>query len=218
MGKIESKDWDRMTDLVLKGDNDAHTVSKSIKDKNKAMNRFVAGLKLSKTPLKYDEKGWSGPYSSNYRELGNLAIKLGATSEEIQSLYDSTEIPSSNLEKLSKLGGKKLSNRFVGSISKTVLDLGLDITYLPCNGNSITTLGREAMSRNGRKWTIGYKSEIDMNGNKVKLFFDVITDEGDGPSKYVLDNESSNMFSRMVHREFGKNEFISMLKMSLSSK
>lgn len=144
--------------------------------------------------------------------MGDKALQLGATPEEIQTLYDATEVPASYVEKMTKLGGKKLNNRFVGALSKAIIDAGLDITYLPHNGNAITMEGKDAMSRNGRKWTIGYKTEIDLGGSKVKLTFDAITDEGDGPTSYFVDRSSDAMFNRMSGDKLGKNEFISGIK------
>lgn len=206
---IASKDWDRMLDLVMKG-NDGETAAKLITDKNKAIARFVTGLKLSNSQLKIsDSKKY---YSGHFSALGDKALQLGATPEEIQTLYDATEVPASYVEKMTKLGGKKLNNRFVGALSKAIIDAGLDITYLPHNGNAITMEGKDAMSRNGRKWTIGYKTEIDLGGSKVKLTFDAITDEGDGPTSYFVDRSSDAMFNRMSGDKLGKNEFISGIK------
>lgn len=41
------------------------------------------------------------------------------------------------------------------------------------------------MARNGRKWTIGYKAEINLGNKTVQLDFDAITDEGGGPTSYI---------------------------------
>jgi hypothetical protein len=214
---VVGKDWDRMSDLVLKGDYNGTSVAKLIKDKNKAMARFVAGLKLSNSPLNHDNSKYN-PYGySNYSELGNLAIELGATPEEIQTLYDTTEVPSSTVDKLTKREGKKLNNRFVGVISKSVLDNGGDITYLPHNGNAITYQGKDAMSRSGIKWTIGYKAEVKLGGKNHNLIFDAITDEGNGPTYYVLADSSDEIFSPLKYKTFGKNEFIATLKDILKS-
>jgi len=217
---VTPKDWDRMLDLVMKGDYDASKVAKLIKDKNKAMARFVAGLKLDNSPLKYEESKWD-PYGwSNFKQLGNLAIELGATPTEIQNLYDSTEVPASYIEKMTRLAGKKLDNRFVGAVSKAVLDEGFDIKYLPHNGNAITNEGRYAMSKNGRKWTIGYKAEITKGKDVFNLFFDAITDEGDGPTAYHLDRSNSDsLFNDEIGwKTIGKNEFIAAIRKVLKFK
>lgn len=206
---VVSKDWDRMLDLVLShGDGDS--VSKVIKDKDKAIARFVAGLKLSNSPLRYSDtyKHYIGDFSS----LGDKALKLGATTEEIKEVFDKTEVPDKYLEKMKTLNGKKLSDRFIGSISKTILDMGLDINYLPHNGYAITLTGKDAMERNGRKWTIGYKSVISNGEEDFNLFIDAITDEGDGPTYYVVDPSSDKIFSNIYFQRYGKNVFISHIK------
>jgi hypothetical protein len=194
----------------MKGD-DGETASKLIKDKTKAISRFVCGLKLSNSQLKIssDNRYYVGSFSA----LGDKALGLGATPEEIQAVYDATEVPASYIEKMAKLGGKKLRDRFVGAMSKAVLDSGLDIIYLPHNGNAITHEGKDAMSRNGRKWTIGYKAEIDLGDKKVNFTFDAITDEGDGPTYFVVDRSSDPMFHSLLRGgKIGKNEFISGIK------
>jgi len=213
---VDGKDWDRMLDLVVKGDTDGEKIAKLIKDKNKAIARFVAGLKLNNSPLEYRESKYS-PYGySAFAKLGELAIELGATPEEIQALYDVTEVPLKYTEKIAKLGGKKLDNRFVGVVSKAILDAGFDITYLPHNGNAITYDGKDAMGRNGRKWTIGYKSELTKGTNKYVFVFDAITDEGDGPTFYIADQSSDNVFSDLKYKVLGRNEFIAKLKATLN--
>lgn len=215
VASVDSKDWDRMIDLVAKGDTDGEKIAKLIKDKNKAMARFIAGLKLNNSPLEYKDSKYS-PYGySAFAKLGELAIELGATPEEIQALFDITEVPAKYTEKLTKLGGKKLDNRFVGVISKAILDAGFDITYLPHNGNAITYDGKDAMGRNGRKWTIGYKSELSKGTNKYVFVFDAITDEGDGPTYYIADQSSDQIFTDLKYKVLGKNEFIAKLKVAL---
>jgi len=216
--KIVGKDLDRMLDLVMQG-GDGATVAKLIKDKGKAIARFVAGLKLDNSPLVYDPTSRHSPYwRSSFSELGNKAIELGATPEEIQELYDRTTVPEGYFDKMAALGGKKLDNRFVGSISKAVIDAGCDINYLPHNGRALTLDGRYAMERNGRKWTIGYKTSIDLGDRQLPFEFDVITDEGDGPSLYVLDgNASDPVFRPLSYRATGRNEFVAKLKDILKS-
>ena len=214
---ISNKDWDRMLDLVMKGD-EGEKVAQLIKDKNKAINRFVAGLKLDNRKLNTEgaRKGWG--FGGAFRDLGDKAIKLGATIDEIEELYDNTQVPAEYIQKMTKLGGKKLNDRFVGSVSKAILDMGFDIIYQPHNGYAITYPGKDAMSRNGRKWTIGYKSKIDLGSSLVDFNFDAITDEGDGPTYYIVDNSSDSIFSKMISwNGVGKNEFISKLRSILQS-
>lgn len=215
--KITDKDWDRMLVLVL-SDKDGEGVAKVIRDKNKAIARFVSGVKLAGGSLKYDDR-WK-QYSGYFSEFGDKAISLGATHEEIQEIFNNTEIPAKYSEKMDKLGSKKLNNRFVGTLSKAILDAGFDIEYIKNNGNALTHEGRAAMDRNGRKWTIGYESVIDLgNGKKVNLAFDAITDEGDGPTSYVVnaDGGMSDPMFRSMYGRIGKVKFISSIIDKLNS-
>jgi len=212
--KITDKDWSRMTDLVLTG-KDGTGVAKVIKNKDKAIARFVAGVKLDGSELSYSEL--FKEYCTSFSEFGNKALELGATLKEIQEVYDENEVPTKFTEKLATLANKKLRNRFVGDLSKKILDAGYDINYLPHNGNAITMIGKDAMARNGRKWTIGYKAEIDLGSKKVNLVFDAITDEGFGPTAYFISIPDSNPIFRNSYNweTMGKLKFIKSVMESL---
>jgi len=191
-GKVSSKDWKRMVDLY-RGTGSAEKVANSIKDKEKVINRYVAGLKLANAEPKLSK------YSDNKFEraieefdaFGNKALELGATFDEIKQKFDNTEIPEEFKQQVSTdaIKGKKFDNRFVGDISRAIIKNGGDINFIK-SGNALTHDGRDAMSRNGIKWTIGYEAEITMNGKKYDLIFDAITDEGDGPTYYVTSTRS----------------------------
>jgi len=212
---IDNKDWDRMLNLVMSGKDGAATAS-AIKDKNKAIARFISGIKLQgdKT-LNYNTQ--LKKYSGSFSEFGNTAIKLGATPEEIQSIFDETTVPSAYSTKITKLAGKKLNNRFVGFLSKAIIDAGYDIDYLPTDGYAITRDGKDAMSRNGIKWTIGYKTEINLDGKKVNLNFDAITDEGNGPTSYIIDTSGSNQIFNNFGQIMGKGRFITKVMNAIKS-
>lgn len=186
---VSKKDWDRMTELVLT-DSEAVGVAGSIKCKKKAMARYVAGLKL--------EREEPNPYSSTFRAFRDRALELGATEEEIRELYDQVEVPAEYLEKISRYGGKKINNRFVGFISKLVLDSGCDIRFLPHAGYAITDEGRWAMQQNGRKWTIGYKTQIIKGDSVVDFIFDAITCEGGGATQYVTYGNYNRVGKRAI--------------------
>ena len=188
---VSKKDWDRMTELVLT-DSEAVGVAGSIKCKKKAMARYVAGIKLT------DDEPQPHRYFSRFGRFGNRALELGATVEEIRELYDQVEVPAEYLEKISRYGGKKINNGFVGFISKLVLDSGCDIRFLPHNGNAITQEGRWAMQQNGRKWTIGYKTQIIKGDSVVDFIFDAITCEGGGATQYVTYGNYNRIGKRAI--------------------
>lgn len=188
---ITKKDWDRMTELVLT-DSEAVGVASSIKCKKKAMARYVAGIKLT------SDEPQPHRYFSRFGRFGNRALELGATEEEIRELYDQVEVPAEYLEKISRYGGKKINNGFVGFISKLVLDSGCDIRFLPHNGNAITQEGRWAMQQNGRKWTIGYKTQIIKGDSVVDFIFDAITCEGGGATQYVTYGNYNRVGKRAI--------------------
>lgn len=208
---ISTKDWKRMSDLVLTG-KDYQAVVKSLKDKEKTINRFVTGLKLLGKRPTLDK--W-GKYTGDFSLFGNKALDLGATPEEIENLFNSTEVPEEFKDNSSKKG-KKLDNGYVSFISIEVIKNGWDIEFLRHNGYAITSIGKESMERNGRKWTIGYKTIITIGDNKIKFNFDAITDEGGGPTYYCVDRTSDIFFDSDSQRNYmGKREFLNKLMIKL---
>ena len=218
--RIEDKDWKRMKDLIQKN-SEGEGVASTLKSKSKVINRFVAGLLLSDETdiifdLKYNEIiNKENEYSNlPFKEFGNKALQLGATIEEIQDIYDNTEIPQKykELTDYSYLSKKQLNSWVTGKVSKAILDAGYDINYLNKGGNAITIEGKDAMRRSGRAWTIGYRTEIIANGKTYKLDFDAITSEGVDDTKvlYVLAYSSDSIFtSKMIeeYKEYGIREF-----------
>ena len=88
IAKVELKDWERVIQLIST-DKSPDSQAKSIKDKNKAMQRYVAFLKVKETTPKYTSYG---SVSGEGHEFGDRALELGASKEEIQDLFDNTEL------------------------------------------------------------------------------------------------------------------------------
>ena len=217
-GITSDKDWERMLSLVVTG-KDGAGVASTITDKNKAIARFVAGSKLNSDNIKYEASSWKPFGYVMFADFGKRALDLGATPEEIQAAFDNTEIPAKYAEKLNTLSSKdkKLTSTGAGKISKFILDSGFDVKFLPTNGNALTHTGMDAMSRNGRKWTIGYKAEVDLGNKKVMLVWDAITDEGDGVCMYVVSNTSQLISSTAYKGVIGLREFLTDLKKGLDA-
>ena len=206
---ITNKDWERMLSLVLTS-SEGDGVAKSIKDKNKAIARFICGLKLNHDSIEYNER-WK-EFTGEFSCFGNKALSLGASVEEIQEAFDLTSLPQSIIDKRALYRGKKLDSWVVSYISKAIIDAGFDINYLNNGGNALTMEGRWAMERNGRKWTIGYRTEVKINDAVYSLVFDAITCEGGGPSSYVISGESDNIFNRIRgYERLGKVKFTSSI-------
>jgi hypothetical protein len=210
--RIADKDWDRMLNLVLTS-KDGAGVASTINDKNKAVARFVAGLKLSGQNPNFDER--FNQYWGTFKEFGNRAHRLGATREEIQATFDAAVIPDKYAQKLTTLNTREvgLQDRFVSAISKAVLDAGHGFKIVK-SGNALTFQGRDAMERSGLKWTIGYKTLITIADRTLNFNFDAITDEGDGPTYYAVDR-SSDILRNIGGDPCGIREFLSLIKREL---
>lgn len=103
---------------------------------------------------------------------------------------------------------RQLDTISVGAISKEILKLGLDINVLS-KGNALTHQGKLAMKKNGRKWTIGVKTEIIINNKKVEFSFDAITDEGGGTTYYAVNSfDNRPLFSPVL----GQKALLTWLK------
>lgn len=85
LNEVAAKDWDRMSSLIKKN-SDGAGVARTIKSKEKAIDRFVAGLKLTDSELT------KPPFKGEFEAFGNRAIELGATYEEIKKVFDATSV------------------------------------------------------------------------------------------------------------------------------
>ena len=220
--KIADKDWDRMTMLYVKDDIEGAKVARLIKDKKKAINRFVAGLKIVRGKLDFFKDGTLNV--NYYHEIGRKALQLGATPEEIQKVYDEAEIPTKYQEKISDLEAKKLGNWVTGPISQAVLSIGGDVQVIDERGvskNARTSMGKDAMRTNGANWTMNFKYEITINNKTYDFVVDIITDEGARKShRYVIDNKSDRIFTQAFRTNmhtYGIREITKTLKQVFDS-
>jgi hypothetical protein len=213
--RITFKDWNRMLDLYLAGESGVSVASR-IGSAEKAAARFVCGAKLAGVTTT-DMQAMSH-YYGQFSDFYNRAIQLGMSRDIILEAVHNTAIPTPIADKLRTLSTKKLNNRFVRALSKAVLDAGYDISYPTRGGNAITMEGRDAMARNGRKWTIGYTAIITVNGTSVSLVFDAITCEGGGSTYYVFATSlSSSCFGgASSFQQYGQRAFVSRVLNDLS--
>lgn len=105
LDEVTAKDWDRMRALVRKG-SDGASVAKSIKDKVKAIDRYVAGLKLTDTELSSKL-----PFKGTFQAFGNRAIELGADYAEIKKAYDNANVKDADPSEWVPKVGKNPENR-----------------------------------------------------------------------------------------------------------
>lgn len=92
LNEVSQKDWDRMQTLSDKGQSGTG-VAKSIKDKVKAIDRYVAGLKIKGLSL------GKPPFTGDFADFGNKAIELGATLDDIKKAFDEAGEPGSVSDK-----------------------------------------------------------------------------------------------------------------------
>jgi len=210
--KISDKDWKRMRDLVVTG-KDGANVARSIKSKDKAIARFVAGLLLEgdkpETSSFRDNE-----YNCAFDDFGNKALELGATKDEIEKIFKATKVPEKYETQLKDTG--RGNGSYTGPILKTILGMGFKVKTLKSGGNAKTGIGKEAMGRNGRNWTMGYELEINLGTSKEELHFDAITDEGGRrPTMFVFDGRGSSRIFDFPPYEMGIRDFTANLKKSL---
>jgi hypothetical protein len=208
--EAEEKDWLRMADLYL-NDKSGEKVANSIKDKKKAISRYVTGLKIA--GVNFPEE--KNIYKSSFEDFYYTAKALGATYDEVKLEFDKLgDIPENILTKISIFAAKSFGNWITGDFAKAAYKAGFDMKF-DKGGRAMTYEGKDAMSRSGAKWTIGYTASIvikhkDKPDSNIELKFDAITDEGvdNNTIKYVLFS-MPNGFSKLdTQRIYSKTEFI----------
>jgi len=192
---ITPKDWDRMIDLAAEN-KDGDSIAAKIKDKNKAIARYVAG-----SLIKYgDAKTVLSKRFTAFDEFKKKAIELGATEDEIKKLLTTTKIPSDKLKKYEELKSSGLDYETLRSLSRALLKEGYKISNIK-SSNAITQEGKDAMVKNGRIWSIGYTMTIKKDKKEINFVFDALTNEGGGPSKYYT---NAYICDIMSSKEFNK--------------
>lgn len=199
---IEIKDWERMQDLIDRN-SDGEGVAAKIKNKAKAVARYVAGVKLiGRTAI----EGEYLPYS-DFRAFGLKALQLGATLEDIQATFEAASVPEgfadNHITKDSYEGYTGSLRRF---IDQMCTKYGLESSLQSISGTgawSYTTL--ESYNRNGRVWPLSYKLTFRNDSESVQYNVVVVTNEGGGNYGYDLD------YCRMGWREI-KNRIESRLR------
>lgn len=98
---VEDKDWNRMYDLIVDG-KDGAGVARSIKSKEKAVARYVAAMRLlSRNPADYYEDDTYNKYfKGDFADFANKALDLGATYDDIYSVWDNCPAPVDLIEKI----------------------------------------------------------------------------------------------------------------------
>lgn len=207
---ISSKDWQRMADLVKIGQTGEGVASK-INSKEKAVARYVAGLKLlgEKTAIKDFGNGNYGLPWTQFKCFGNKALHLGATYEDIQETFEATEKPEG-----AEKSDKKAYTGFFGSVERlldnTSRETGWTWKWQSC-GNHWSSTTQAMYSRDGRVWPISKLAVFEKDGKKVTIPITVVTNEGGGNYGYDLDRtfyatfrEFKKQFTRLFQLKAGE--------------
>lgn len=154
-----------------KKDSDPHRLIKSIDNSDKLINRWLAAIKI----------GWT--YAAEEFEKAIRERKL-LTDEEIAekkskySLDDSAKVPERSKEESKNLQGyERPIFLFMQKLCEE-RNYTFEIKRLE---RATTDTGKEAMSRNGRAWTLGYELIVTNKGGQgreVHYNFDIVTNEG----------------------------------------
>ena len=179
---ITIKDWERMQDLIDR-ERDGRDVADKIKNKAKAVARYVAGMKL----IGRDVAVESGriPYS-DFRAFGYKALELGATIEDIQSTFEAAAVPEdfadTHVTKDSYKGFTGSLRRF---IDQMCAKYGLESSLQSVSGTGIWSgITAESYYRNGRVWPLSYKLTFKNDFESVQYSIVVVTNEGGGNCGY----------------------------------
>lgn len=126
--KIENKDWNRMYDLIVDG-KDGAGVARSIKQKDKAIARYTAALRLLRmspaVTYSYDDNQFHG----HFCDFGNKALELGSSYEEIFDVWKDCPEPTSLIEKISDyLGAVESRVKIPDNFFKELRHAGIPIT------------------------------------------------------------------------------------------
>lgn len=187
--KVVHKDWERMQDL-LDRDQNGEGVASKIKSKDKAVARYIAGMKLLKETAvePYRENQYYLPYSC-FKAFGQKALDLGATYEDLLETEAATEIPD---DFFANHVTKDDYRGYTGSLRRLLdqlraLGVTIEMKSLNQGYNFWSWVTSEAYARNGRVWPLNYEINVEYRGETLHHTIIVVTNEGGGNYGYDFD-------------------------------
>lgn len=161
-----------------KKDSDPQRLIKSIDNPDKLINRWLAAIKI----------GWTyaaEEFEKAIRERGLLTDEEIAEKKSKYTLDDSAKVPERSKEESKNLQGYERPVFLAMQEIAEERNYTFEIKRLD---RAQTDTGKEAMSRNGRAWTLGYELIVTNKGGQgreVHYNFDIVTNEGGGLYGYV---------------------------------
>ena len=128
-------------------------------------------------------------YSYDFYPFKKKAIEPGSSEEEIDKMLEEAKVPESlksYADDKSENDKKNRKGYFVEAVVKWLNKQDFDWEFVEEAGNALTMPGKEAMSRDGRKRTMGYTLKVLKEGKDGIIEFDIITDEFGGPNQYAM--------------------------------
>ena len=184
---VEEKDWKRMYDLIVDG-KDGASVARSIKQKDKAIARYVAGLKL--LSLNPDDMYHRGVFTGFFSDFGNKAIELGADLTDIRYVYDNCPNPEELINKIKGyLNDTDQRARIPDNFFKELRNYKVDVLTEELN-RLPTQAAYDATANKKNKEIIPFKITFYVNKpQECYLDLDIIVDLNGGSNSYILKEE-----------------------------
>lgn len=202
---VEEKDWNRMFDLIADG-KDGASVAKSIKTGEKAIARYVAGLRLlNKSPAEFYS---SGRFTGYFSDFGNRALTLGVTFQEIMGLWEETVVPKGLSEKIQAyIEDSECRVNIPDNFFKEIRHLGIDLK-IEEDERSTTEMAYEYAKTKESKVIIPIRmifKPYDVAPQIICL--DVIADENGQSNRYVFfSQENIDTHLDLINGTFGYTE------------
>ena len=205
--QVTDKDWSRMQDLWNRGQ-DGEGVAKKITSVEKAVARYVAGLKIEGTK-EATKEGYNNsktlPWSS-FKAFGRRALELGATFEDLEDSFAAAQKPAGE-----DIKQKKVYSGYTGNLERLLDSLakqtGWSWTWKTIeNINKCSLKTQQMYIHNGRVWPISKEITFSKTGKEdVKVIATVVTSEGGGNYGYDFDylytpsfREFKDLFTRKI--------------------
>ena len=181
--ELDPKHVKRMKEYLNKNSN-PEVLAGDIKDPIKLVGRWLAAIVLD----------WAEAVEAFGREIKTRKLLSDEEIIEYMDKMENEEVDTSDVKRLTD-SEKRIANSWITkSVFKFFNSLdGVKTEWIETFKNSKTIAGREAMSRNGRAWTEGFKVKFTKNGKEKEFVFDIITNEGGGLYGYAVDAQKMNL-------------------------
>lgn len=181
--ELDPKHVKRMKEYLNKN-SDPDVLAGDIKDPAKLVGRWLAAIVID----------WPEAVEAFGREIKSRKLLSDTEIMDYMDKMENEEVDTSDVKRLTD-NEKKLANSWITKSAFKFFNSLKDVKveWVEAFKNAKTQAGKDAMSKNGRAWSEGFKVKFIKGDKEKEVIFDVITNEGGWLYGYGVDYNKMNL-------------------------